>query len=52
MCWALGNGGAGAIFCAFELTCLHVSSVLFLARLPALFLEPLSFPGVRVHTGE
>lgn len=52
MFWALGSGGAGAIFYAFELTYLHVSSVLFLACLPAVFLEPLFFPGVRVHTDE
>lgn len=48
MFWALGNGGAGAIFYAFELTYLH----LFLACLPVVFLEPLFFPGVRVHTDE
>lgn len=52
MFWALGNGGAGANFYAFELTYLHVSSVLFLACLPVVFLEPLFFPGVRVHTDE
>lgn len=37
MFWAPGNGGAGAIFYAFELTYLRVSSVLFLACLPVGF---------------